>query len=88
MVAPVGTWAAAQVRGQVIGKDLEGTPGHGHRPVGVSTRTSSIHLVESPAQAVHHVRVTLPTRHTGEVVGNGGEPIDARPALAGTLPAA
>ena len=82
MMRARGTRAVAR---HIVGEDGESAADQGDGAIGMSARATSVHLRETASEAGQEVVVATTPSETLQVLGNSGEPIDARPALPSAL---
>ena len=69
----------------IVGEDGEGAAHQAHDPVRMAAGSPAVDLAQAPGQPVRQSAIGPPGPQQFEVVGDGRQPVDARPALARTL---
>jgi hypothetical protein len=73
------------VRGNVAGEDGQRTAYEVHRSIGMTARSTSVHLIQTTMQPHDVFAGSFAAGQSGHIVSDGGEPVDARTALTGAL---
>jgi hypothetical protein len=71
--------------GKVAGKDGQCAPHEAHRSIGVAARPAPVHLTQTTLEPPDVIVAPFAAGQSGHIVSDGGEPVNARTALAGVL---